>query len=172
MSSSTYKCEFEPFDEKKHYDDDSGIVVVDFYLSKCPPCKKLAPSIEKLAKKYRDYGVKFVGLNLSSELGHEFGKKWEISSAPKFAIVKNGKLVKVVRTDHEENIDRKLGKMTGHKSDDHGHSSYGNGTGSRSEGRSRHGSDRDSSRSHRGDESKSSRSSKSSKSSKKKSSKK
>lgn len=112
--SSTYKCAFEEFEEKKHYDDDSGIVVVDFYLSKCPPCKKLAPAIEELAKKYKDDGVKFVGLNLSSDDGHKFGKKWEISSAPKFAIVKNGKLIKVVRDDHEDKIGRQLDKMTGH----------------------------------------------------------
>lgn len=166
--SSTYKCEFEPFEEKRHYDDDSGIVVVDFYLSKCPPCKKLAPSIEKLAKKYKDKGVKFVGLNLSSELGHEFGKKWEISSAPKFAIVKNGKLIKVIRDDHEDKIDSKLAKMTGHDSHHGDRDSHGD----RSSGKSRksHSHDHGS----RGDESKSSRKSKTSKSSKhsKKSSKK
>lgn len=146
--SSTYKCKFDEFEEKKHCDDDSGIVVVDFYLSKCPPCKKLAPAIEDLAKTYKNDGVKFVGLNLSSDDGHKFGKKWEISSAPKFAILKNGKLIKVIRDDHEKKIDRKLKKLLhGDDSDDSDHSR----------------SHRDGSR---GDECKSSRKSKTSKSSK------
>lgn len=40
------------------------VVVVNFWYASCPPCRREAPTLAKLATAYADKGVKFVGVNV------------------------------------------------------------------------------------------------------------
>lgn len=64
------------------------LVLVDFYADWCGPCKEMAPSIEKIAKTYKDR-VKVLKINVdeNSSLVKQLG----ISGIPKLYIYKNGK---------------------------------------------------------------------------------
>jgi thiol-disulfide isomerase/thioredoxin len=42
-------------------------VVVDFWATYCPPCKKQAPELARLSKAFRDKGVEVVGLSLNEQ---------------------------------------------------------------------------------------------------------
>jgi len=43
------------------------VVVVDFWATYCPPCKKQAPELARLSKAFRDKGVEVVGLSLNEQ---------------------------------------------------------------------------------------------------------
>lgn len=42
-------------------------VVIDFWASWCPDCRRIAPNIEELAEKYADKGVAFVGVSFDTD---------------------------------------------------------------------------------------------------------
>lgn len=43
-------------------------VVINFFASWCFPCREEAPDLERLSRKYRDEGVRFVGVNVQGGL--------------------------------------------------------------------------------------------------------
>lgn len=43
-------------------------VVLDFWASWCPDCRKEAPAVVELEKKYRDKGVVFVGVSMDTSI--------------------------------------------------------------------------------------------------------
>jgi thioredoxin 1 len=62
-------------------------VLVDFYSPTCPPCRKLSPTIEKLADQYKDQAVVAkVNVNDIPDLAQEYG----ISSIPAVILFSNG----------------------------------------------------------------------------------
>lgn len=65
-------------------------VLVDFYASWCPPCKRLAPILEQLAADYGDQ-VKIVKLNTDHE--QIWAGKLGVRALPTIAFYKDGKLV-------------------------------------------------------------------------------
>ena len=65
------------------------IVLVDFYVFWCEPCKVFSPILEDVADDY-DY-VKVVKVNVDEEV--ELAQKYGIISLPTLLVVKDGKIV-------------------------------------------------------------------------------
>ena len=65
----------------------SGLVVVDFYADWCPPCKMLAPELERVAADVPD-GVRVAKVNVD-QLGSLAGR-FSISSIPTIIYFKDG----------------------------------------------------------------------------------
>ena len=59
-----------------------GLVLVDFYTAWCPPCKMLAPVLDKL----KDVAVHKVDLEESPEAG----VKYRVSAVPTVVFLKDG----------------------------------------------------------------------------------
>ncbi len=66
---------------------DKGLVLVDFYADWCPPCRKLAPIIEKLAGDLAGK-VKFVKVNV--DRNEDLAQEYRVSSIPRLIIFKGG----------------------------------------------------------------------------------
>lgn len=74
--------------------------LVDFYADWCPPCKQLAPVIEKLAADYKDaLNVCKVNVDKNGELAAEF----QIQGIPDVLFFKGGKMAeRLVGLRHEK----------------------------------------------------------------------
>lgn len=68
-------------------------VLVDFWAEWCPPCLRLAPTIDKLAD---DYAGKFKIGKLNTEDSRETAMQFDIKSIPTMLIFKGGELVKTI----------------------------------------------------------------------------
>jgi len=68
-----------------------GPVLVDFYSPTCPPCRKLGPTIEKLADQYKDRAV-VVKVNVDNM--PQLAQKYGISSIPAVILFSNGREAK------------------------------------------------------------------------------
>ena len=62
-------------------------VLVDFFASWCPPCKELAPTIDKLARD--GYGVCKVNIEDRPDLASRF----RVSAVPTVVVLKAGKVL-------------------------------------------------------------------------------
>lgn len=62
-------------------------VLVDFYSDSCPPCREMAPVVEKLAGEYGEK-VKFVKLDVDSN--PSITAQYNVSTIPTFIVFKNG----------------------------------------------------------------------------------
>lgn len=51
----------------------SGVAVVDFYATWCPPCKMLAPIIEEIASEAKGYTVAKLDVDEAIEVANELG---------------------------------------------------------------------------------------------------
>ena len=75
------------FDEtKKKY----PLFILDCWATWCPPCKIIAPIIEKLAKEYKG---KIVFGKLNVDENRAIPTKYEIRGIPTLLVFKNGKLI-------------------------------------------------------------------------------
>ena len=43
-------------------------VVLDFWASWCPDCRKDAPEVVRLYEKYRQYGIEFIGISMDTDV--------------------------------------------------------------------------------------------------------
>ena len=43
-------------------------VVLDFWASWCPDCRKDAPEVVRMYEKYRQYGVEFIGISMDTDV--------------------------------------------------------------------------------------------------------
>lgn len=62
-------------------------VLVDFWAEWCPPCRMLAPTLEKLAEDYRDK-VKVCKLNVDEV--SDIANRYNVSSIPTLILFKDG----------------------------------------------------------------------------------
>ena len=65
-------------------------VVVDFYADRCPPCRKLAPTIKSLAKEYKGR-VRFVKVDV--DRGGKLAESYNIKSIPTIILFVKGEPV-------------------------------------------------------------------------------
>ncbi len=74
----------------KQVRENEGVALVDFWATWCGPCKKLAPTVEAVAVKYKDRViVGKVDVDQEPGLADEFG----IRGIPTLKVFKNGKVV-------------------------------------------------------------------------------
>ena len=74
-----------------------GLVLVDFWAAWCPPCRRLAPTLDALAAEYEGrLSVMKVDVDESPELAHRYG----IQSIPTLILFRDGRAV-----------DKRLGAM-------------------------------------------------------------
>ena len=66
--------------------DTNQVVILDFYMDTCAPCKAIAPEFEKLASEFRD--VLFVKWNAGD--AHSLAMLCEVYSVPTFIRFDNG----------------------------------------------------------------------------------
>lgn len=112
------------------------IVVIDFWATWCPPCRKGIPDLISLKKQYKDQGLEVIGISLDEEkekvtpFMKQYGINYpvvygdmnvvqsygNISSIPtSFVIDKNGNIVAsyvglVDKSEYEKHIKNLLGK--------------------------------------------------------------
>ncbi len=64
-------------------------VVVDFYASWCPPCRALAPIIDRLAKEFAGQ-VKFVKINSNEE--QQLAREFQVTGLPTLVFIEDGQI--------------------------------------------------------------------------------
>lgn len=69
--------------------EDTGLVVIDFYADWCGPCKMIAPVYAKLGDKYPNVG--FYKINSDRESTNKISAACEVNSLPTFCFFKGGK---------------------------------------------------------------------------------
>ncbi|MCK5852446.1 thioredoxin fold domain-containing protein [bacterium] len=65
-------------------------IIADFYLTTCPPCRKLMPELYALARKHPD---KIVVLKINASKNRELSTKYAIQAVPALFHIKNGETV-------------------------------------------------------------------------------
>ena len=71
-------------------ENNEGTVVVDFTATWCPPCKMLAPVLDRVAEKY-DGQAKFVKVDIDENV--EVAAKYGVQQIPNLLFFKNGEVV-------------------------------------------------------------------------------
>lgn len=64
-----------------------NVVLVNFWATWCPPCRKEMPSLEFLYQQYQDRGLKVLAVNQWEEPDHVFSYMGELDVYPTFPIV-------------------------------------------------------------------------------------
>ena len=80
-------------DESVFGDKIKGTCMVDFFATWCPPCKMLAPVLEKVSGEYESK-LDFYKINVDEN--NNVAKNYQIMSVPTLVIFKNGSPVKKV----------------------------------------------------------------------------
>ncbi|MCG3204686.1 MAG: Thiol-disulfide oxidoreductase ResA [Elusimicrobia bacterium] len=73
--------------EVKLSDFDGMVVLVNFWASWCPPCKKEFPELNELANEYKGQGAKVVGINLDKSVSRVEKFLEKVGSKPDAMII-------------------------------------------------------------------------------------
>ncbi len=74
-------------------------ILLDFYSTTCPPCRKQIPVMEIMAQKYSDK-VNFSKINI--ENNQEFLGEYGVTSIPTLILFDKGEIIKKVVGFHDE----------------------------------------------------------------------
>lgn len=76
---------------KQEVEDNSGLVLVDFFAPWCGPCQIMSPVIDEIISENKDTNVKIGKLNVDES--QELAAKYNVMSMPTFLVFKSGKVV-------------------------------------------------------------------------------
>ncbi len=85
-----------------------GAVVIDFFATWCGPCKKIAPTYEKLSETFTNVSFFKVDVDESPELVNIY----DISAMPTFIFLKDAQLVKKVEGADMEGLEEGFDLLT------------------------------------------------------------
>lgn len=85
----------------------SGLVVVDFSASWCPPCKMIAPYFDELSLKHTD--VTFIKLDIDHCKSYKDTR--DVQSVPTFKFFKNNSLVEVISGANKASLTSAIEKL-------------------------------------------------------------
>ncbi|GIW97213.1 MAG: thioredoxin [Pirellulaceae bacterium] len=86
-------------------------VVVDFYASWCPPCKMLAPILDRLAKEYEGR-IRFIKVNTDEQ--PQLASQFQIRGVPTLILFHQGNVVdQIVGVPAEKAFRAKLDELAG-----------------------------------------------------------
>jgi thioredoxin 1 len=74
---------------KEEVETSTKPVVLDFHAPWCGPCNAMTPLVNKLAEEYKD---RFVVGKVNVDEQPELAKKYNVSSIPHFAFIKDGEV--------------------------------------------------------------------------------
>lgn len=86
--------------------EQTGMVIIDFYADWCGPCKMIAPKFNKLAEKYPN--IDFYKVNSDKKDTSEIARACEVSSLPSFCLFKGGKYITKTVGANETNIENMI----------------------------------------------------------------
>ena len=93
------------FNELLH--NESLPVFVDMYADWCVPCKKIAPTVDRLAKEYGER-MRFVKVNIDKN--PEVARKYFVMSVPTFLILKDKKIQEQMTGANESRLETFVNK--------------------------------------------------------------
>lgn len=73
----------------KEVEQAKGVVIVDFFATWCPPCKKLAKDMPEVAAKYPNISV----VKIDTDKNQDLAKKFKVQAIPYVVVFKDGKKV-------------------------------------------------------------------------------
>lgn len=83
------------------------LVLVDFFATWCPPCKMLAPVLEKISEDRKDFKI----LKLNTDENIQLSINYSIESIPTMIIFKDGiEMDRMIGYTSEEEIIRTVNK--------------------------------------------------------------
>ena len=84
------------------------VILVDFFVTWCPPCQMLAPVLEKISESRAGYNIAKINVDNNQELAI----KYEVEAVPTMIIFKEGKIVnRLVGYSDEEKIIEEMSKI-------------------------------------------------------------
>ncbi|PID31261.1 thioredoxin [Candidatus Saccharibacteria bacterium] len=78
---------------KKHVLENDKLVLVDFWAQWCPPCRMMAPILEKVAEGMKD-DIDIVKIDVeASDDNGKLAAEYEVQGIPNLQVFKDGKVV-------------------------------------------------------------------------------